>query len=74
VFVIVEPPNTEKLAAFPNPTLVAPRALLAKIRVDSEPSIINPIRNVLRRVFQAERCLTARESPIGDSCCRETPR
>jgi hypothetical protein len=49
VFVTVEPPNTEKLAADPKPTVAgAPRALLAKIRVDSDPSSRSPARNVLR--------------------------
>jgi hypothetical protein len=43
VFVTVEPPNTEKLAADPTPTVaVAPRALLAKNRAESNPSSRSP--------------------------------
>jgi hypothetical protein len=66
--VTVEPASTEKLAADPKPTVaVAPRALLAKRRVDSDPSRRRPTRNVLRPARGTERRLTARESPEGDS-------
>ncbi len=45
VLVTVEPANTEKGAADPKPTVaVAPRALLANRRLDSDPSSTRPAR------------------------------
>jgi hypothetical protein len=74
VLVTVEPPNTEKLAADPKPTVaVAPRALLAKIKVDSNPSKRSPARNLLWPVRKKGRRLTARESFVGDSHVGGTP-
>jgi hypothetical protein len=74
VFVTVEPASTENGAAAPKPTVaVAPRALLAKRRVDSDPSRISPTRNVLRLACRAERRFAARKSPASDSCFGGTP-
>jgi hypothetical protein len=68
VLVTVEPPNTEKLAADPNPTLAgAPSALLANRRVESNPSKRSPTRNVLPPARRRCRRLTARESLRRDS-------
>jgi hypothetical protein len=48
--VTVEPPNTEKLAAVPKPTVAgAAQALLAKSSPHSNPSITSPDRDVLRQ-------------------------
>ncbi|HEV3321247.1 MAG TPA: hypothetical protein VG147_03545 [Solirubrobacteraceae bacterium] len=70
----VEPASTEKLAADPKPTVaVAPRALLAKRRVDRDPSRRSPTRKVLRPARRAERRLAARESLEGDSYFDGTP-
>jgi hypothetical protein len=67
VLVTVEPANTEKLAADPKPTVaVAPRAVLANTRADSNPSRTRPARSVLEPAREKRRRLTARESPRGD--------
>jgi hypothetical protein len=64
VLVTVEPPSTEKLADVPRPTVaVAPRALLAKNRVDSNPSDKSPIRNVFLPAREDGRSATSREPP-----------
>jgi hypothetical protein len=67
VLVTVEPASTEKLAADPKPTVAgAPRAVLAKMSVDSNPSR-SPTRNVLPPARRRHRRLTARESLKRDS-------
>jgi len=72
--VTVEPPNTEKLAADPKPTVaVAPRALLANRRLESNPRNRSPTRNVLPPARKRELGLTARESLRSDSSVCGTP-
>jgi hypothetical protein len=74
VFVTVEPPNTEKLAAEPRPTVAeAPRALLANSRAESSPSMSVPTPKILLPTREAGRRLTARESPESDSSVCGTP-
>jgi hypothetical protein len=75
VLVTVSPPNTEKLAADPKPTVaVAAIALLANRRVDSNPSKRSPARNILAPARTTGRRLTARESLKSDSLFCGTPR
>jgi hypothetical protein len=75
VLVTVEPASTEKLAAVPKPTdAVAPSALLANSVVESDASRINAARSVLALARARGLRPAARESPLGDSDVRGTPR
>ena len=64
VFVTVEPPSTEKLAAVPRPTVaVAPMALPANTSADSSPTLTSAVRKILPAGREATRRRAARESP-----------